>query len=126
MSMARYWIAYLLAALFFCACGSADSERVWIGRNAGEAGRGRVAMQQYACHSCHTIPGVIGADKVTCPPLSGIASRLYIAGVLPNTPQNMLRWIEHPQQVDPLSAMPDMGVKERDALDMVAYLYTLK
>jgi cytochrome c2 len=112
--------------LLLGACGSADSERIWIGRNAGEAGRGRVAMQQYACHSCHTIPGVIGADKVTCPPLSGIASRMYIAGALPNTPENMLRWIEHPQQVDPLTAMPDMRVKERDALDMVAYLYTLK
>ena len=124
--MPRNCIAYVFAALLLCACGSEDSERLWIGRNAGEAGRGRVAMQQYACHSCHTIPGVVGADKVTCPPLSGIASRMYIAGALPNTPENMLRWIEHPQQVDPLTAMPDMGVKERDALDMVAYLYTLK
>lgn len=124
--MRRSCVACVLAALLLGACGSADSERIWIGRNAGEAGRGRVAMQQYACHSCHTIPGVIGADKVTCPPLSGIASRMYIAGALPNTPENMLRWIEHPQQVDPLTAMPDMRVKERDALDMVAYLYTLK
>ncbi len=122
----RLFFAGIAAAFLLSACSQHDSDEIFIGKKLGDAQRGRLAMQQYACHSCHTIPGVVGADKVTCPPLSGIASRMYIAGTLPNTPDNMLRWLEHPQQIDPATAMPDMGVKEADAYDMAAYLYTLK
>jgi cytochrome c2 len=91
----------------------------------GDVARGRVALRQYACGTCHVIPGVTGADQLVGPPLNGIASRHYLGGVLPNTPENMIRWIRHPQDVSPLSAMPDLGVTERDARDMLAYLYTL-
>jgi cytochrome c1 len=46
--------------------------------------------------------------------------------VLPNTPQNMVRWLRHPQAVSPKSAMPDLGVTEPDARDVAAYLSTLR
>jgi cytochrome c len=46
--------------------------------------------------------------------------------VLPNTTENMVRWIRQPQAVNPRSAMPDLGVNERDAQDIAAYLSTLK
>ena len=55
-----------------------------------------------------------------------MARRVYLGGVLPNTPENMTRFIRAPQKADPRSAMPDMGVTEEHARDMVAYLYTLK
>jgi mono/diheme cytochrome c family protein len=93
---------------------------------APDARRGRTALQQYACISCHTIPGVTGADARVGPPLEGIASRRMLGGVLPNSPENLERWIRFPQEVAPLSAMPNLGVTERDARDMVAYLRTLK
>ena len=48
------------------------------------------------------------------------------AGVLPNTPENMLRWLQNPPVVDPLTAMPNVGVTEADARDMAGYLYTLR
>ena len=102
------------------------AEQEIIGPKVGDPKRGEVALRQYACHSCHTIPGVVGADKVTGPSLEGMASRMYIAGALQNTPENMLLWIRHPPQVDPLTAMPDMGVTQSDAIDILAYLYTLK
>jgi hypothetical protein len=38
----------------------------------------------------------------------------------------MLRWLRTPQEVNPRTAMPDLGVSERDARDMAAYLYTLR
>jgi hypothetical protein len=60
------------------------------------------------------------------PPLDRIATRKYIAGMLPNTAENMLRWLRTPQDVNPRTAMPDLGVSERDARDMAAYLYTLR
>lgn len=88
--------------------------------------RGRIAMQQYGCISCHVIPGVTGAKKEVGPSLAGIASRSYIAGVLPNTTENMVRWLRFPQEVDPLTAMPPLGVNEQDARDMAAYLKQLR
>ncbi len=92
----------------------------------GDAERGRMALTQYACHACHTIPGVTGSQVFVGPPLDGMASRALIAGKLPNTSENMLRWIMHTQEVSPGNAMPDMGVQEQHARDMAAYLETLK
>jgi len=92
----------------------------------GDPGAGRQALQQYLCVTCHAIPGVVGADSHVGPPLGGIADRQYIAGVLPNTPANMAHWLRHPTQVDPQSAMPDLGVTEQDARDIAAFLYTLR
>jgi cytochrome c2 len=88
--------------------------------------RGRVAIQQYACPTCHEIPGIRGPEAQVGPPLDGIAERIYLAGVLLNTPAHMIEWLRHPQEVKPLSAMPDLGVTERDARDIATYLYTLR
>ncbi len=93
---------------------------------AGDPARGRIALQQYACVACHVIPGVVGAVNPVGPSLAGMAARKYLAGMLPNTPQAMVRWLRSPQTVAPDSAMPDLGVSERDARDMAAFLETLK
>jgi mono/diheme cytochrome c family protein len=88
--------------------------------------RGHQAINQYACITCHRIPGVVGPNAPVGPPLDGIAGRAMIAGRLPNTFDNMVRWLREPQAVDPLTAMPPLGVTERDARDIAAYLATLK
>ena len=59
------------------------------------------------------------------PPLGGLAQRVYIAGVLANTPENLVRWIRDPRAVDSLTAMPTLGLDEREARDVAAYLYAL-
>jgi mono/diheme cytochrome c family protein len=88
--------------------------------------RGKMAMYGYACIACHRIPGTVGPQADVGPPLDGIGGRRYIAGVLVNTQENMVHWLRHPTEVDPLTAMPDLDVTEQDALDMAAYLETLK
>jgi hypothetical protein len=50
----------------------------------------------------------------------------YIAGQLSNDPQNLLRWIQDPQAVEPGTAMPDLGVGPEVARDMAAYLYSIR
>jgi len=92
----------------------------------GDPDAGRRKMQQYLCATCHAIPGIQGADKNVGPPLAGIAERQYIGGVLRNTPANMVRWLHDPPAVDPLTAMPDLRLREQDARDIAAYLYTLR
>ena len=92
----------------------------------GNPAKGALATRQYGCAACHTIPGVPGARANVGPQLAGISGRPYIAGVLTNTPANLIRWIHHPQQIDPLTAMPDVGLTEPDARDIASFLYTLK
>lgn len=92
----------------------------------GDPENGRLLLQQFACGTCHRIPGVAAANGRVGPPLDGIADRVYLAGTLPNTPQTMVAFIRSPQMVDPKTAMPDMGISEAHARDMVAYLYALE
>jgi cytochrome c len=88
--------------------------------------RGRQAMVQYGCIACHTTPGVTRANATVGPPLTGWANRASIAGQFPNTPEYLIPWLQHPQQLIPGSIMPDAGVPESVAHDMSAYLYTLQ
>jgi cytochrome c1 len=106
-------------------CGDAEVQAAR-GLTGGEPERGRAAMRKYGCSSCHTIPGIRGADGLVGPPLDRIGVRTYLAGDLPNTPENLVRWIRHPQGVRKPNAMPDMGVTEQDGRDIAAYLYTLR
>lgn len=92
----------------------------------GNAQRGKPLIQTYGCAGCHTVPGIAGADGNVGPPLTRFGDRTYIAGMLPNSPSNLIRWIRKPQAVLPGNAMPDMGVTEADARDIAAYLYTLR
>ncbi|MBI5277335.1 MAG: c-type cytochrome [Burkholderiales bacterium] len=93
---------------------------------AVDADRGRRALHQFGCNGCHIIPGVTGSRVHVGPPLEGIGSRKLVAGKLAGTPDNLALWIMRPQEVKPGSAMPHLGVPERDARDMAAYLSTLR
>lgn len=85
--------------------------------------RGARAMVDYGCGACHVIPGVTGARGTVGPPLAGFGDRAYVAGVLPNDPGGLVRWLIDPPAHAPRTAMPDLGVTEADARDMAAYLY---
>jgi cytochrome c2 len=87
---------------------------------------GKAALKTYGCGGCHEISGLPDARGGVGPSLSGIAVRTELAGHLQNNPDNMLRWIRDPQGVAPGNGMPNLGVSERDARDMAAYLYTLQ
>ena len=123
----RFWTASVLAALALtasaCTHGEADAMALTHG---GNAARGKELIRSYGCGSCHTIPRVTGAEASVGPSLQGIATRAYIAGVLPNQPENMIRWIMNPPGVDDKTAMPNLHVTATDARDIAAYLYTLQ
>ena len=122
----------LLAAsllLAFAACGGGMSEPEQAAAEmtgGGDPARGRAAIERYGCGTCHTIPGVRGAEAQVGPPLEKVAGRMYIGGVLTNSPENMIRWIRDPHSVDALTAMPTLGVSDQEARDIASYLYTLK
>ncbi len=92
----------------------------------GDATQGQQAIQRYGCGTCHVIPGIAGANGTVGPPLEAYARRKYIAGTLTNTPDHLIAWIQNPQTIEPGTAMPNMGIGERDARDIAAYLATLR
>lgn len=93
---------------------------------AANVDNGRLLLRQFGCGACHRIPGVANADGIVGPSLAGIANRVYIAGFMPNTADNMVAWIRAPRSLDPRTAMPDLQVTEQHARDMTAYLYSLR
>ena len=92
----------------------------------GDPERGARLIVDYGCGSCHGIPGIAGADGLVGPPLDQFSRRSYIAGALPNSAENLTRWISEPQDIEPGTAMPDLGVTTEEARDITAYLYTLE
>ena len=79
-------------------------------------------MTQYGCPTCHVIPNVPGAVGKVGPSLDDLAQRSYLAGTLQNSPDNLIHWIQHPQQIHPGTAMPEMGVTSSDATRIAAFL----
>ena len=92
----------------------------------GDAKRGAIIMTRSGCGSCHVIPGLQNADGMVGPPLAHFAQRTIVAGLLPNTPPMLIKWIRYPQEVVPGNAMPDGGLSDAQARDVAAYLYTLR
>jgi cytochrome c2 len=113
--------ALTACALVLAACGGEPHPLP-----AGDRDNGKLLLRQFGCGSCHEIPGVADAQGRVGPPLKGVARRVYIAGVLPTTPENMAAFIRTPKRFEPRTVMPEMGVTEAHARDMVAYLYWLE
>jgi len=123
-AMIFYPVLLIALALILASC-SGDVNGVPEPRpgSENEISNGRRLIASYGCGSCHIIPGVPGADSMAAPPLRCFYQRIYIAGRLPNTKENLVKWIENPQQVEPGTAMPNLGVTEEEASDIAAYLY---
>ncbi|WP_263418638.1 c-type cytochrome [Terriglobus albidus] len=106
--------------LFLITCAS-----LLAGCHSSSDRQAETSMRSYGCTSCHTIPGVAGAHSYVGPPLDRFGNRTYIAGILPNNPQNLSYWLQHPQSVHPGSAMPEMHLTQQDADRIAAYLERL-
>lgn len=85
--------------------------------------RGRGVIVGYGCGACHVIQGIPEANGTVGPSLASYSQRRYVAGELPNTIENTVRWIMNPPEVHPETVMPDLGLTERQARDVAAYLY---
>jgi cytochrome c2 len=97
-----------------------------IALTTGDPDFGRHLTQRYGCAGCHEIPGVPGAQGKVGPTFRGFAARVYIGGVVTNSPDNLIQWIENPRSIDPKTAMPATGISRTEARHVAAYLYTLR
>ena len=99
-----------------------QSNSVAMAMTGGDLGRAPDIIRRYGCAGCHTIPGIPGGDGQVGGPLSDIKHRVYVGGVLTNSPDNLVRWIVSPQAFSPRSAMPATGISEAEARDVAAFL----
>jgi cytochrome c1 len=111
--------------LLLAGCNEGKAKRPYIVATGGNPEHGRQLMQSYGCGACHIVPGIQGARGLVGPPLFYLGQRTMIAGELPNSPRNLVQWIQHPRSVEPKTAMPDLGLTEDQAYDIAAYLYSL-
>ena len=128
MSQSTYILimSSLLVSALMAACQGSQAERTATMLTGGNPQRGERLIRQYGCGACHVIPGVPGASGLVAPPLTRFAQRSFIAGQVPNTPNNLVEWIVAPASIVPGTAMPALGLTLQQARDVTAYLYTLR
>ena len=80
------------------ACRGGNSHDVYAVYTGGNWQRGRELIVKYRCGACHVIPGSEDANGKVGPPLLGFAQRTYIGGELPNSPENLVRWLLDPKR----------------------------
>lgn len=119
-------VGLTLAAGLLTGCEGGKAMRPYGVAIAGNPQNGRQIIQNYGCGGCHIIPGVHNARGLVGPPLLYFSQRTMIAGELPNTPENLVRWVENPRAIEPNTAMPDLGLSPDQAYDVAAYLYTIR
>ena len=97
-----------------------------VARPSGSAQLGAITIARQACGSCHVIPGIEEADGRVGPPLAHFAAQQTIAGKLPNSPENLERFLKSPRTAVSNGAMPNLGLTDDQVRDIAAYLYDLK
>jgi cytochrome c len=115
--------ALALCVVLLAGCGGPEERVDLLTAVQGNPRDGQVAIQRRGCGACHRIPGIREARGLVGPPLADLPHRAYIAGSLPNTVPNLMRWIRFPDEIRPGTVMPTLGVTEHEARDIAAYLY---
>jgi cytochrome c2 len=127
----RRWLAGALGlGVLLIAAGSAyygvtrhTEKQMAMTLTGGDPDKAPVLLRRYGCGGCHTISALKGADGKVAPPLDHLRQRVYIAGGLQNTADNLVHWIVTPESIRPGSAMPNSGITEPEARDVAAFLY---
>jgi cytochrome c1 len=131
VSIGKYRLAAALliatcVAMAFSGCQGGRSVAAYVVYTGGNSQRGAQVISMKKCGACHVIPGINGARGLVGPPLLYFGKTTFVAGEVPNTPDNLERWVMSPQSINPNTAMPNLGLNEQQARDVAAYLYTLQ
>ena len=113
-------IAWVLCCAALAGCNAFGSSQT-----SDAQKRGADLIRANGCATCHSIPGIGDSRGNIGPPLDRMGTRVFIAGMLRNTPENMVRWLKNPQAIIPGNAMPNMNLDDAQARDITAYLAEL-
>tara|TARA_Y100000310_G_scaffold61938_1_gene57183 strand:- start:304 stop:627 length:324 start_codon:yes stop_codon:yes gene_type:complete len=78
----------------------------------------RVAVVGGGCSgsSCH---------RTSCPPLTGFSSRPQIARRVPNTKDNLRKWLKDPSSIKYGTAMPNLNLTDQEVEALIGHIETL-
>jgi cytochrome c oxidase subunit 2 len=103
--------------------GAQDSAAPGAPAQGPEYAAGEKLFMTKGCMGCHSLQAVGAPKGMIGPNLATVGSRSHIAaGWLPNTDENLERWIREPQSVKKGVLMPNLGVKVEEARALRAYL----
>ncbi|MFN8533630.1 MAG: cytochrome c oxidase subunit II [Dehalococcoidia bacterium] len=92
------------------------------GPAVGLANQGRLLFDSKTCANCHTTDPSAQTPNVG-PNLAHLSSRQTLgAGVITNTPRNLVAWLENPGRIKPGSLMPDLNLSQQEVAALAAYL----
>ncbi|MGP0065162.1 MAG: cytochrome c oxidase subunit II [Isosphaeraceae bacterium] len=104
----------------------------WLEHEAGPApddpaaADDRASFLGQSCVNCHRIRGTPAQGRFA-PDLTHLMARATLAaGRVPNTPEELGRWVDDPQQVKPGCLMPAFGMTGTDRDRILRYLTTLR
>lgn len=87
---------------------------------------GKTLFLEKTCANCHSIAGTQASGRLG-PDLTHLGSRkTLLTGILENTPENLARWLDNPQEIKPGAHMPDFRFNKSELASLVAYLNSLK
>ena len=91
------------------------------------AARGAELFTSNGCTACHTVRGTPALGTIG-PDLTHVGGRLSVgAGILPNEPDALRRWLARTEHIKPGVHMPSFGMLSDDDLRaLAAYLHGLK
>jgi cytochrome c2 len=91
----------------------------------GDAARGEDLVKSVGCLGCHVVGDDPAEEALSRldprrfgPSLEGIASKA--------TPEWIFQWVKNPRAYWPATRMPDLRLSDREAVDITAYLVTLR
>ena len=91
------------------------------------AADGQKLFMAKGCAGCHSLVAVNAPKGMLGPNLANIGARSWIAaGTLPNTDENLARWIRVPQEIKQGVLMPNLGMSEDEAKAIAGYLRTIR
>jgi len=103
--------------------GARDSAAAGAPAQGAEYAAGEKLFMTKGCMGCHSLQAVGAPKGLIGPNLANVGSRSHIAaGWLPNTDENLERWIREPQSVKKGVLMPNLGVTVEEARALRAYL----
>jgi len=73
-----------------------------------------------ACSGCHR-----ENSSNICPSLTNFAQKPLIAGKIPNTRENLRKWLKKPSSIKKGTSMPNLGLADEEIELLIEYIYTL-
>lgn len=114
----------VLACLCLAACDGPPDRTPALGD--ADAAKGRQLVTDKGCVACHTFPDIKWPRGGLGPSLEDFARQGLIAGRLPNQPGVLMQFVRNAPGLVPGTAMPAITMTDQEALDVTAYLLTLK